>query len=329
MRYAGQLPEAILPAMKQTSKRWAYAALGLGVIIISSSSIMTRYAQAAGVSSLSIAAIRLVLASVILMPLAFARSYREIQAATGRDLLLAMAAGGLLAAHFATWISSLAYTSVASSTALVTTNPIWIAAASVILFHERMRKGLIAAIGFALCGSVLIFLADGGAGGAQPNPALGNTLALIGSLAVSGYLLIGRSLRQRLSLLAYVWLVYTSAAIALVAAALLAQEPLWGFSPAAWAFLIGIALGPQLMGHTIFNWALKQVSATFIALSILGEPIGSSILALLLFDEGFSPMQITGFVLLLGGIYLGARSEYGNDSSARAESRAPQESADA
>ena len=310
-----------------TDQRWAYAALGLGVIIISSSSIMTRYAQAAGVSSLSIAAIRLALASAMLTPFAFARSSREILAVSRRDLLLAIAAGGLLAAHFATWISSLAYTSVASSTALVTTNPIWIAAASVVLFHERIRRGLIAAIGFALCGSVLIFLADGGSGSAQPNAPLGNTLALIGSLAVSGYLLIGRALRRRLSLLAYIWLVYTSAAIALIVVALVAREPLWGFSPAAWAFLLALALGPQLMGHTVFNWALKRVSATFIALAILGEPVGSAILALMLFDEGFSRLQIAGFVLLLGGIYLGARSEQGNSPAARVEPRTPQKSA--
>lgn len=312
-----------------TDMRWAYAALGLGVIIISSSSILTRYAQAAGVSSLSIAAIRLALASVMLTPFAFARSSGEIRALSRRDLLLGIAAGGLLGAHFAAWISSLAYTSVASSTALVTTNPIWIAAASVMLFHERMRKGLIAAIGIALCGSVLIFLAEGGSGSAQPDPPLGNALALMGSFAVSGYLLIGRALRRRLSLLAYVWLVYTSAAIALVAVALIAQERLWGFSPAAWVFLLALALGPQLMGHTVFNWALKQVSATFVALAILGEPIGSAILALMLFDEGFSPLQISGFVLLLCGIYVGARSGHGDGSAARLKRGAPQKSANA
>lgn len=312
-----------------TNKRWAYTALGVGVIIISSSSIMTRYAQAAGVSSLSIAAMRLALAAIMLTPFALARSSAEIRAVSRRDLLLGIAAGGLLAAHFATWISSLAYTSVASSTALVTTNPIWIAAASVMLFHERIRGGLIAAIGFALGGSVLIFLADGGSGSAQPNAPLGNTLALIGSIAVSGYLLIGRALRRRLSLLAYVWLVYTSAAIALVVVALIAQEPLWGFSPAAWAFLLALALGPQLMGHTVFNWALKQVSATFIALAILGEPIGSAILALMLFDEGFSRLQIAGFVLLLGGIYLGARGEQGIGSAATVKPCTPQKSTNA
>jgi len=308
------------------SKRWAYAALGLGIIVISSSSILTRYAQADGVSSLSIAAVRLVLASVMLTPFALASRSVELRALSRRDLLLGLAAGALLAAHFAAWISSLAYTSVANSTALVTTNPVWIAAASLVLFHERMRMGLIAAIGFALCGSVLIFVAEGGADGAQPDPRLGNTLALLGSFAVSGYLLIGRALRRRLSLLAYIWLVYSSAAVALVVVALIAQEPLWGFSPSAWAFLLALALGPQLMGHSAFNWALKRVSATFIALAILGEPIGSAILALLLFDEGFSRLQIAGFVLLLAGIYLGARSEQGN-SPAPVKTRTPQESA--
>ncbi len=291
------------------NNRWAYAALGLGVVIVSSSSILTRYAQAAGASSLSIAAVRLVLAALVLTPFALSRRTGEIGALTRRDVLLGLAAGGLLAAHFATWITSLAYTSVASSTALVTTNPIWIAVVSVVWFRERMRKGLIAAIGFALCGSVLIFLAEGGGGGMQPDPRLGDTLALIGSITVSGYLLIGRSLRRRLSLLAYIWVVYTGAALVLVAVALAAREPLWGFSATAWACMVAIALGPQLMGHTIFNWALKRVSATFIALAILGEPIGSAVFALILFGEGFSLLQIIGFALLLAGIYLGARSE--------------------
>ncbi|TRZ65133.1 MAG: DMT family transporter, partial [Rhodocyclaceae bacterium] len=235
-------------------------ALGLGVIIISSSSILTRYAQAAGVPSLSIAAIRLALAATLLTPLVFARASDEIRTLSTRDIGLALAAGALLAAHFATWISSLAYTSVASSTVLVTTNPIWIALASMLIFHERFGKTILVAIACALLGSALIFLADSGGSSAQPDPVLGNLLAVMGSLTVSGYLLIGRSLRRRLSLLAYVWLVYSSCALTLVAVALIAKQPLWGFTPLAWACLIALALGPQLLGHTVFNWALKHVS---------------------------------------------------------------------
>lgn len=292
-----------------TDQRWAYVVLGLGVIIISSSSILTRYAQAAGVPSLSIAAVRLALAAAILTPLVWVKASAEIRALSARDIRLGLAGGALLAAHFATWISSLAYTSVASSTVLVTTNPIWIALASVLIFRERMGKAVVVAIGFAVLGSTLIFLADSGIDSPQPDPLLGNTLAVVGSLTVSGYLLIGRSLRRRLSLLAYVWLVYSSCALALVCVALIAQQPLWGFTPVAWICLVALALGPQLLGHTVFNWALKHVSATFIALTILGEPIGSALLALVLFGEGFSPLQITGFVALLTGIYLAARSE--------------------
>ena len=122
-----------------TNNRWAYAALALGVVVVSSSSILTRYAQGAGAPSLSIAAVRLVLAALVLTPFAIARRSAEVRSMSRNDVLLGLAAGALLATHFATWITSLAYTSVASSTALVATNPVWIAVASVVLFRERMR----------------------------------------------------------------------------------------------------------------------------------------------------------------------------------------------
>jgi len=271
---------------------------------------MTRYAQSAGVSSLSIAAVRLALASIILTPFVSARASVEIRELSRREFGLCLAAGAFLAAHFVTWISSLAYTSVASSTALVTSNPIWIGLASMVLFRERMSKNLVLAIGIAFIGGMLIFLADSSIESydTQPNPPLGNMLAVIGSLTISGYLLIGRSLRRRLSLLTYIWLVYTSCAITLVTIALVTKQPLWGFSPTAWTFLIGLAIGPQLLGHTVFNWALKHVSATVIALAIVGEPIGSAVLALLLLGEGVPPLKLIGFVALLTGIYFAARS---------------------
>jgi drug/metabolite transporter (DMT)-like permease len=292
------------------SRYLAYGLLGLGVLMISTSSILVRLAQTEGLSSLSIAALRLGLAALLLTPLALARASREIRDLSPRDLGLALLAGGLLAAHFAAWISSLAYTSVASSTALVTTNPVWIALASVLIFRERFNRMLVAAIAIAVGGSALIFFADNSsAGRVQPNPMLGNTLALLGAITVSAYLLIGRMLRQKLSLLAYIWLIYSSCAVLLIVVALIAGQPLWGFSAWGWLLLLGLALGPQLLGHTTINWALKHVSTTFIALTILGEPIGSALLAWLLFGEGFSTLQSCGFVALLSGIYLAARNE--------------------
>lgn len=273
-----------------------------GVLIVSTSSILIRYAQAAGAPSLSIAAWRLALAALILTPIAFARVGRELRALSRRDLLLGMASGAFLAVHFASWISSLAYTSVASSVALVSTNPLWVGLASLLLFRERLGWRTFAGIAATLLGTILISVAD--LTSTQPNPTLGNALALVGSATVSGYLLIGRDLRRRVSVLAYIYIVYTTAAVILVAWALLAGQPLLGFPPYVYLLLLGLALGPQLLGHTSFNYALSALSATFVAVAILGEPVGSALLALIIFREGFTELQLVGFVLLMLGIYL-------------------------
>lgn len=307
------------------TRRVAYVVLAAAVLIVSSAAIMIRFAQKEGVPSLSIAALRLALAALILTPIALARGGKEIRALSGRDLLLGITAGGFLAAHFAAWISSLAFTSVASSVVLVTTNPVWIAVASWLIFKERPGIGLALGIAFALGGSALIFLSDSQASAqAGSSPLLGNTLALVGSFTICGYLLIGRGLRCRLSLLPYIWLVYSAAAIALVLLALATENPLTGFSAFAWLMLAGLAIGPQLLGHSAVNWALKYVSASFIAVVILGEPIGSAILAWLLLGEGFAVMQLAGFALLLIGIYLAAQNEKREAAVEQAEAASEQ-----
>jgi drug/metabolite transporter (DMT)-like permease len=294
-----------------------YLVLLVGVLIASTSSILIRYAQAADMPSLTIATGRLALAALILAPLAWARVGGELRALQRRDLLLGMAAGIFLAAHLATWISSLAYTSVASSAALVTTNPIWVGIASWLFFNERPGWRTVSGIALTLLGSAGIILSSLGeqASAQFPNPLLGNLLALVGALTVSGYFLIGRGLRRRLSTLAYIWLVYTSAAGVLLLVAVLLGVPLLGFSPLAYLLVLAIAIGPQLLGHTSFNWALAHLSATFVALAILGEPVGSAILAWFLFQEQIDPttreglLQLGGFVLLLVGIYVAAKGE--------------------
>ena len=272
---------------------------------------MVRVAQAEGVNSIAIAAWRLTIAAALLWPLAWANASKEIAALQKPDWLLGIAAGFFLALHFAAWISSLAYTSVASSVALVATNPIWIAMVSWLIFREKLGGWLALGIAAAVAGSALIFLSDANlvTGSGSSNPLLGNGLAVVGSLTVCGYLLIGRRLRKTMSLLSYIWLVYSSAAIALMIAAIAAGATLTGFSAKAWACLCALALGPQLFGHSAFNWALKHVSATFIALVILGEPIGSALLAWLIFGERFAPLQLAGFSMLLAGIYLASRGE--------------------
>lgn len=288
-----------------------YLILGAAVLIVSSAAILIRIAQHDHVSSLTIAAWRLGIAALVLWPLVWARHGGEVRAMHRREWLLGIAAGLFLALHFAAWITSLAYTSVASSTALVTTNPVWIALVSWLVFREKLGGWLLIGIASAIGGSALIFISDANiaAATAGSNALLGNALAVAGSVTVCGYLLLGRRLRKSVPLVPYIWLVYTSAAVALMLTAALSGAVLTGFSATAWACLIGLALGPQLLGHSAFNWALKHVSATFIAITILGEPIGSALLAWLIFGEQFAPMQLAGFSLLLTGIYLAARGE--------------------
>jgi drug/metabolite transporter (DMT)-like permease len=285
------------------------AVLGAGVLVVSTASILIRWLQADGVPSLAIAAWRLAIAALVLTPIVLVRCGGELARLAPRDRGLAVASGAFLAAHFATWILSLEYTSVASSVALVTTNPIWIGVASWILFRERLGAVMVLAIGLAIAGSAVIFLADSGPA-VEPEraPLAGNLLAVAGSLAVCGYLLIGRRLRREMSLLAYVGVVYPTAAACLVLAAVAAGAPLAGFTPAAWVMLLALAIGPQLLGHSSFNWALKYLSATLVALAILGEPVGSTGLAWLLLEEPVGPVKLAGMALLLAGIFLAART---------------------
>jgi drug/metabolite transporter (DMT)-like permease len=286
--------------------------LGASVVIVSTSAIMIRFALGEGVASLSIAAWRLGLAAIILTFVVAAKpaTRTEIAALSRKHIALAVGSGVFLAAHFASWIASLSYTSVASSTALVTTNPIWIALVSWLLFRERLHRSIVIGIVAAMLGSVLIFMSDARAAAANvgSNPMLGNVLALVGSLTVCCYLLIGRRLRQTFSLLTYIWLVYLSAALTLFACAAAAQAPLVGFTTLAWACLAGLAIGPQLLGHTGINWSLKHAPATVVAVAILGEPIASALLAWWIFDERFQPLQLVGFLLLLIGIFVSTRS---------------------
>lgn len=304
-RAAGALDES---NRMNRNRLWLYTVLFAGVLIASTASIMIRYAQGAGMPSLSIAAGRLGLAALILTPIALSRASGEIRRLRRRDVLFGMGAGAFLAVHFASWISSLEYTSVASSAALVSTNPLWVGIASLFFFRERLHWTTLLGIALTLIGTIAISVSDS-ANPTQSNPLLGNTLALIGAATASAYLLIGRDLRRRLSVLAYIWLVYTSAAVVLVVWAIATGQQFFGFPPYVYLFILGLAIGPQLLGHTAFNYALSSLSATYVAVAILGEPIGSTLLAFILFGETLAPLQFGGIVLLLSGIAIASVAE--------------------
>lgn len=290
--------------------RWLpFIVLGVGLIAISFGAVLARIAQGGGVPSLAIAAWRLGLAALIVTPLALIQSRHALRALDRRQVGLTCAAGFFLALHFATWISSLEYTSVASSTALVTTNPLWIGLASFLLFREKPSRLMVAGIALSLAGSLAIFVSDSQNAMAGADPLFGNLLALVGSWGFSAYLLIGRRLRAGLPLPAYIWLAYGAAALFLLAGTQASGAALTGYALPAWLAMLGLALGPQLLGHTSYNWSLKHVSATFVAVVTLGEPIGSAFFAFLIFGETLAPLQAAGFALLLAGIYLAARGE--------------------
>jgi drug/metabolite transporter (DMT)-like permease len=256
--------------------------------------------------SLVIAAWRLTLATLILAPITLLTRRAELRTLTRREWVYVLGAGLLLALHFATWITSLAYTSVAASLVLVTTHPIFVGLASHVLLHERLSQEMILALGVAIVGSVIIGLGDLGAGSHR---LWGDVLALLGAVTVSGYFLIGRRLRARLSLLAYVFPVYCVAAVVLVLIALFSGLPLLPQHRETWLWLLLLALGPQMLGHSSLNWALRYLSATYVTIAVLGEPIGATLLAWWLLGERPSIWALAGGALILAGIVVASRAE--------------------
>jgi drug/metabolite transporter (DMT)-like permease len=280
--------------------------IGVGIIAISTASLLVRLAQGAGASSLTIAAMRLTFAALILLPIAWQRSRAEFATLSARDIGAGLLSGAFLGAHFATWISSLQYTSVTSSVVLVTLSPLFVALASLLWLRERLTR--LAALGMfcAVVGGILIGVGDAGRAAtlSAPNPLLGNVLALVGAICIAPYFLIGRRLRMKLSLLAYISLVYSAAALVLLAAVLLTGSPLVGFSPIAYVWMVLLALLPQLVGHTAFNWSLGYLPATFASVPVLAEPVGSTILAIIVLGERITPIQLVGALIAISGIAL-------------------------
>ena len=284
-----------------------YLVLAIGILAVSSAAIIIFYARVEGVPAVSIAALRLTFASLALAPWVATRAPREWRQLSRRDFALAIVAGVLLAFHFASWISSLDYTSVMSSVVFVSTNPLFVGLASVLILRESLNRGTIIGIIVACIGGALIGLTDLGSAGAES--LFGDALALVGAITVSGYLLIGRRLRKQLSLIAYIGLVYSTAAIVLLAMAIAMGENLLSYSFAGYLLIALLAAGPQLIGHTSYNWALKYVSATFVTVTLLSEPIGATLIAVPALGQIPSPIKIIGGVLILVGIFFAARAE--------------------
>ena len=296
-------------------------AIPFGILAVSTSSIFIRYAQAEEVSSLVIAAWRLTLASLILAPFALIQHRDELRALNRREFLLALLSGFFLAIHFATWITSLEYTTVASSVVFVSTSPLWVAILAPLTIKEPVSRIVIIGMGLALIGGMIVGLSDScvltGTNLQCPpfsefvggEAFLGDLLALAGALAGAGYLLIGRRLREKMSLIAYIFVVYGMAAVLLVIIMFGAGENPLGHPLKFYGWVLLLALVPQLLGHSTFNWALRYLSAAYVSITLLGEPIGSAILAYFLLQEVPSGLMVFGAILILIGIYVASQRQ--------------------
>jgi len=283
-----------------------------GILAVSTASILIRCAQPAA-SSLAIAAGRLVFATLALAPFALTRHRTALARLTARELRLAALAGLFLAAHFALWIASLERTTVASSVVLVTTTPLWVGLLSPLVLREPLTRRLALGIALALAGGIIVGLGDAGgthaAAGTAPCDALtGDLMALSGAWMMAGYLMVGRRLRAGLPLVPYIFVVYGMAAVLLTVAMAATGRSLFGLAPATYLWLALLALVPQLLGHSSFNWALRYLPASFVAIALLGEPVGSSVLAFGLLHEVPTPLELGGAVLILAGIAVAALS---------------------
>ena len=280
-----------------------YGGLLAGVIAVSWAAIFIRLAEA---PALSVSAYRLLFAALPVGAAALLTRRAELLALNRRERVLLAVSGLALALHFATWIASLSRTTVASSVALVTTQPVWVALLALAALRERVSPRAVVAIAVATGGGLMIAGADVAVSG---EALMGDGLAVAGAISGGVYFIIGRRVRPTLSLVGYVGVVYSIAAVALVLLAAGAGQPLGGFSGRTWLMLALLALVPQLVGHSLLNWSLRYLSAPFVSVVILGEPVLSTALAVPILGERPGMLRVVGGAVTLLGVYLAVREE--------------------
>lgn len=273
--------------------------------------------------SLVIAAWRLIIATIVLAPIAIIRYRSELLSLRRKELLLALLSGIFLALHFDAWITSLEYTSVASSVVLVSTTPLWVALLAPLTIKEPITRLILGGMLLALFGGIIVGLSEvcsiGQSGIICPSVGeffkgeafFGDILAVAGAVMAALYVIIGRRLRTGMSLIGYIFVVYGMAAVVLTLIMLIAGYSPFGYPVEAYKWMILLGLIPQLLGHSSFNWALGYLSAAYVSITLLGEPIGSTILAYFLLNETPSGLEIFGAILILSGIYIASQSEAG------------------
>ncbi|MDQ3660918.1 MAG: DMT family transporter [Actinomycetota bacterium] len=278
-----------MESVSAPSSSWALLAVGVGAA--STAAILVRYATDAEPMALSFW--RCAAAAAALAPFA-GRRLRGMGSAR-----VPAYSGLFLALHFATWITSLRLTTVAASSLLVSTTPIFVALGAWLLWGERLASKAWAGIAATVMGVALV-----GGGGLGGSSLEGNSLALVGGATAAGYAMTGRRARLAMGTLEYAVVAYAAAAAALLLTCLATGAALWGYDASTWAAVAGLVVGPQLLGHTLINFALGDIDVVSVWIAVMAEPVIATVLALLLLDEVPPPLVLPGGLLLLAGIYV-------------------------
>ena len=283
----------------------AYPLLLIGVLGVSPAAILIRLAEA---PALTIATFRMGIAAIILLAFSilFSRSeFRNVDKKLAKWLIIS---GLFLGLHFAAFITSLEYTTIANSVFLVTTTPVFVAIGSQWILHEKLTPLTLIALMVTLTGGVILFLTHSSHGGADMK---GNFLAIAGAITAAGYFLAGRKVRPQLPLLPYVVPVYSVAGILLLSMALASSSPIIGLSGSSYTWIACLTIVSQIIGHTTLNWALARLTATTVSLSVRIEPVIATLIAIPVFGEIPQWSTIAGATLIILGVYLAAKAEPG------------------
>ncbi len=293
------------------------AGLVVGLVAVSFAPILARYAMGSPpvlLLALGVAFWRTAGGAAVLGPFALRARRRRGPLPAGRHRQL-FVSGAFLAVHFGLFLASLALTTVASASTLATTSPLFVAAGSHLLLDERTSVRTWVGMALSITGAVVVVLGDTAAVRLGARALLGDLLAFGSAVAICGYLLIGRRVRGDVAASTYSAVVYGVAAAALVVVNLAVGTPLLGYDPTQWLAIVGIVVGPQLLGHTVFNTLLSSVSATVVSVVIVAEPVGATLLAWLLFDELPAPLFWLGGPLVLVGVILARRGSGDGDGA--------------
>lgn len=284
--------------MEEKQLRKVYGIMGLGILGVSFSAILIRLT---GAPSTIIAMYRMVITFILFTPLVIRKKGIPLKTLGGKAFGLSLLSGFFLALHFIAWIESLKHTTIASSTVLVSLQPLFTAILGYLFYKERLTRGQFIGMSIAITGSIFIGFSDFISGGGD---LYGDLLAVLGGAFASAYVLLGRGIRKNVGNLDYVYLAYGSCSVVLLGINLLWRVPIFDYSTMDYVIFLGLAVFSTIGGHTVFNWALKYIEANKVSTALLGEPIGATLLGFLILQEVPTQMQLLSAIIILFGLYI-------------------------